>query len=451
MSALIGQATDLALVVEEDGTVLDTAFGAGEIFPGCQGAWRGKSWVDLVTVESQTKVNDMLETASKNVKSKARQVNHPRPDGPDVPVLYTVVPLKSEGRVVALGRDLSDLADTQQRLLEAQNSIEREYAKLRHAETRYRLLFEGVGGPVLVLDATSKGIVEANYIADELIGASGESILGTNFADHFDAKSKAAVETFVAQAEMLGRAQSKSLKLSRNDDVWVASADKFRHENKFYLLINLVAKKRSKVGDERSRAEEQLFQAIQTVPDSFVLTNEKGQVIRANQAFLELVQVVSNEQVKNQSLERWVGTPGVDLNVLISNLQKHGAFRLFATKLRGEKGSLADVEISAAALSIAPSSYVFLIRDISHRLKRGAERHTAPNNSPDRLSGLVGRVPLKEIVKETTDEIERLCIEAALNTSGDNRAVAADMLGLSRQSLYTKLRRYGIAEFAKGD
>jgi len=42
--------------------------------------------------------------------------------------------------------------------------------------------------------------------------------------------------------------------------------------------------------------------------------------------------------------------------------------------------------------------------------------------------------------------IEKLCIEAALEITGDNRASAADILGLSRQSLYAKLRRYGLGE-----
>ena len=55
-----------------------------------------------------------------------------------------------------------------------------------------------------------------------------------------------------------------------------------------------------------------------------------------------------------------------------------------------------------------------------------------------------GKVPLKELVRESTDIIERLCIEAALQMNGDNRAGAAEMLGLSRQSLYVKLHRYGI-------
>ena len=55
-------------------------------------------------------------------------------------------------------------------------------------------------------------------------------------------------------------------------------------------------------------------------------------------------------------------------------------------------------------------------------------------------------MPLKELVRETTDVIERLCIEAALELTGDNRASAAEILGLSRQSLYVKLRRYGLGD-----
>jgi DNA-binding NtrC family response regulator len=49
-------------------------------------------------------------------------------------------------------------------------------------------------------------------------------------------------------------------------------------------------------------------------------------------------------------------------------------------------------------------------------------------------------------VRESTDLIEKLCIEAALELTHDNRASAAEMLGLSRQSLYVKLRRYGLGD-----
>ena len=43
------------------------------------------------------------------------------------------------------------------------------------------------------------------------------------------------------------------------------------------------------------------------------------------------------------------------------------------------------------------------------------------------------------------DVIEKICIETALEMTKNNRAAAAEMLGLSRQSLYVKLRKFGLA------
>ena len=89
------------------------------------------------------------------------------------------------------------------------------------------------------------------------------------------------------------------------------------------------------------------------------------------------------------------------------------------------------------------------ISDIDRQKRAAAAPHPSQNIDP-RIEGLVneliGRVALKDLVREATDVIERLCIEAALNLTGDNRASAAEMLGLSRQSLYVKLRRYGLGD-----
>ena len=67
------------------------------------------------------------------------------------------------------------------------------------------------------------------------------------------------------------------------------------------------------------------------------------------------------------------------------------------------------------------------------------------------LSYLVGRMPMKDIVNETTEMIERMCIQSALELTHNNRASAAEMLGLSRQSLYVKLRRFGIIDDTEAD
>ena len=44
-----------------------------------------------------------------------------------------------------------------------------------------------------------------------------------------------------------------------------------------------------------------------------------------------------------------------------------------------------------------------------------------------------------------------MCIEAALKMTDDSRASAAEVLGLSRQSLYVKLRRYGLGDLGSDE
>ena len=71
---------------------------------------------------------------------------------------------------------------------------------------------------------------------------------------------------------------------------------------------------------------------------------------------------------------------------------------------------------------------------------------TAGNRGMVTSEPVHARSAMKDIVGETSDLIEQLCIEAALDLTRDNRAAAAEMLGLSRQSLYVKLRRYGMSD-----
>ena len=91
---------------------------------------------------------------------------------------------------------------------------------------------------------------------------------------------------------------------------------------------------------------------------------------------------------------------------------------------------------------MAKSAWFETVAEAQRRAKKALPR------SVEQLTELIGRVSLKDLVRESTEVIERLAIEAALELTGDNRASAAEMLGLSRQSLYVKLRRYGIGDLA---
>ena len=149
------------------------------------------------------------------------------------------------------------------------------------------------------------------------------------------------------------------------------------------------------------------------------------------------------------SLDTWLGRRGVDIGQMVSQLQDKGEIRNFHTIIRGQFGAVEDVEVSAVSVTEGETPcFGFALHHVSRQASNAKKQDQGLLRSVDEFTKLVGKVPLKELVRESTDIIERLCIEAALQMNGDNRAGAAEMLGLSRQSLYVKLHRYGIDDMS---
>ena len=194
------------------------------------------------------------------------------------------------------------------------------------------------------------------------------------------------------------------------------------------------------------KAKTKLLKLVENVPDGFVVTGQDGRILDRQRRLPR--HGAAGERGARRWASRWSagsGQPGVELDVLIANLRQRGPVRLFATTMRGEYGATTEVEISAVSVMNGERPcYGFAIRDVGPRVTAPARASARTPRSVEQLTELIGRVPLKDLVRETTDVIERLCIEAALELTGDNRASAAEMLGLSRQSLYVKLRRFGL-------
>jgi transcriptional regulator PpsR len=132
---------------------------------------------------------------------------------------------------------------------------------------------------------------------------------------------------------------------------------------------------------------------------------------------------------------------------MLGNVGTDSPLQLFSTVLRTETGMLIDVELSAVQAPVNDQIVILMfIRDISRRIDNRQTTDVHLPRSIEQITGRVGRVPLKQLVRESTDVIEALCVEAALKLTKDNRAAAAELLGLSRQSLYTKLKRFDIGD-----
>ncbi len=171
-----------------------------------------------------------------------------------------------------------------------------------------------------------------------------------------------------------------------------------------------------------------------------------GRIVQANPAFLDMIRVVNVDRIEGKGLDTWLGGSSVDLHVLMANLREHGTVRRFSSVVRDELGGSGMVEVSAAKIESPDGPlFGFTLREQSRADSAQTGGIGLPGSAAP-FTDLVGRVPLKDLVRDTADIIERLCIEAALRLTDNNRASAADMLGLSRQSLYIKLKRYGISD-----
>jgi len=451
---LVTIGSDVALVVSdaERGVIRDVAFGSDELAVELADQWVGKPWADTVTVDSRHKIEALLRDSTAKGIPRWRMVNHRSENGSDVPVLYAAIKLNGQSQVVALGRSMRPMATLQQQLVSAQQSMEREYLKLRQAETRHRLLFQVASEAVLIVDAQSRKILEANPAAAQLLEAGGKRLIGRSFPEGFNEDSTQALLSVLGSVRATGRTGSAMLKSSNGVREYSASASLFREERSSFFLIRLAAVNADLPPTGVPKQNSMVLDIVSSAPEGFVVTDLDGRILFANRAFLDLVQLATEEQSRNESLERWLGRPGVDFNLLTAQLREHGSLRLFATQLRGEYGTNTDVEICAVAVADGEEPcFGFTIRDVGQRVTFDRQVSRDKPRSVAQLTELVGRVPLKDLVRESTDMIEKLCIEAALEITGDNRASAAEILGLSRQSLYAKLRRYGLGELASAE
>jgi transcriptional regulator PpsR len=444
--SVVAAAADITLVMDSDGTIRDLAGGSEDLTQFGFDQWLGKSWFDVVTIESKPKLKDMLESAANAAALRWRQITHKTDNGTEIPVRYATISL-GDGRVLAIGRNMQAMAEMQQRLVEAQMSMEREYARMRRAETRYRLLFQLASEAILILDATTNKIVEANPAACKLLSREEKRLVGSSVASAFDGESRGRVQDLVTKIRDGATGETTSAVTAESHADLTLAGSFFRQDGNSFFLIRLVSKDATSAGEASSHSSNVVQNVMETLPEGFVVTDMNGEILKANDAFLDMAQVGTEEQVKGRAINRWIGRSTVDLNVLMANLKEHGSVRFFATVLRNEFGSSIDIEISAVSVEEGEIPCIgFIIRNLEGRVTLPETRTGTGPRSVEQLSKLVGRVPLKDLVQESTDIIESMCIEAALELTGDNRASAAEMLGLSRQSLYVKLRRHGLSQ-----
>ncbi|MER0238613.1 transcriptional regulator PpsR [Fulvimarina sp. MAC8] len=443
IASLVTATADFALLIDDAGTVVDVAMRQDVCPPEVYHEWIGRPFIETVTSECRLKAKRLLADGADHSETR-REINHPIPDAPDLPVSYVMLPLTKDSGHVALGRDLRSVADLQQRLISAQVAYDHEFEQVRSVEAQYRVLFETSTQFYLIVDPGNRRIIEANATARK--NFCDRDPVGTNLEEHFAPHDLVELDHLIATAFSSGKSEHGTLR-RRGEDGGRVSVNLrfFRHLGNSRLSIQIEPESGSSDLYSGDLAE-RLFAGLGAAsPDAIVILDGEMRVVSANQSYLDLLQIAEHSQIQGQNQSDRIGQRGVEMRVLKNAIDNQGIVRTLTTYVTQTYGATVPVEIGGTAIEVDGSRFYGLAIRRSERgvtsLPQSGKSEMRPAND---MIGLVGQMPLRDIVRDTTDIIERLCIEAALELTGNNRASAAELLGLSRQALYTKLRRFGI-------
>lgn len=440
--ALVSSVSDIALVTDRDGVILDVIWNLDAQGTFDPASLIGQSMSSIVTLECRPKIDDMLTAEGPAENGRQREINHKIDGLPEFPVRYSAV--GAGGSVIFLGHEIRAIAALQSRLVEAQRALDEDYSRLRQLETQYRVLFQTSSEALLVIDAATGRIEDANAAATRALGSEAAEVKSRPFESLFGEDQVAAVREAMHSVNASGQSDTFHAALRNGPGAASCTLSIFRAAHATMILCTI--NPTDKAVDGPGGIDDVLIDMVGRIPDAMVLTDEVGQIRWCNDAFLGMAEVALAPQVEGEPLARFLGRPGVDMEIIISNAQDHGRLRAFSSVLTGAFGSETRVEISVASLSEPEPMIGFVMRDISRYDQIPSRKPEINQESSNDLMNLVGSVPLKELVRASTEEIEKMCIETALKKTGNNRASAAEMLGLSRQSLYVKLRRFGLLD-----
>ncbi|MEY4468116.1 MAG: transcriptional regulator PpsR, partial [Pseudomonadota bacterium] len=283
-AALLAAAADVVLVVDAKGVVEDVSSSAGALpVEGGQHTWIGKSWEDIVTIETRPKIAKLIKDADSEGRTVWRQVNVKATSGPDVPLSFCAIRVGPNGRMIALGRDLRAQSILQQQLVDAQQAMERDYLRLRHLESRYRILFDLTSEGVMVVEGKNLKIVEANPSAASALGESVRRLVGRNILDCFDPKAGTTLSKLLEIVRASGKADQLSLPSAKGQMTLAVSV--IQEESGELLLVRIVSENQANAAISSSAAQGELvLRVLEQTPDAFVVTDNDGEILAANRA-----------------------------------------------------------------------------------------------------------------------------------------------------------------------
>ena len=443
---LLRVASDITLSLTASGIIQTVLVSPHSRTLGDLTHWRGRQITDFLTVEAQEKFRRRMEEIAQDREDALRpiELNHVDRARWEFPIRYAMWREGPDGHLILIGQDMRPLAEIQQQLVAAQVALEKDDDYHRQVETRYRVMLESHERPVLFADAGTGRIIDLNQAAVLLLAADRASITGRKLDQVFMTPGRSSLHAQLGarladdpaeRIEVLSADGTRRLNLH---------AKPFRAAGVATLMIRVEDRPRE-TADVAAPLDTRLARLVDRTSDGIALLDAAGMLVTCNDAFLSQCDLAHTSEIEGRPISDFLARGSVDQRVLLEQAGRKGALRVYTTRLERAYGNHLAVEIAATTLGDGEGGgYGLIVRDISRREAPRDADGQAPQAGMNNVMELVGGTPLKEIVSATTDVIERMCIETALDLTRNNRVAAAEMLGLSRQSLYVKLRKFDL-------
>jgi len=451
IGSLVTLGADVVMLVDKASIVSQIYFANNDLADYGLANTVGRHLRDCVTIESIPKIDSMLSAGTSRHPVRGYQVNHKCNGKPDLPLVYSAYSAQDFPYTIVVGHELRQQMLDQQRLVQTQMELEADYRELKDAETRYRTAFKVATVAYVMLDGERRTILDANPAASALLSSAGAPLSGKSIRDLFGKQDRDRLGDAISEA----RHSPNPVDL---DGIVIAKGEtvsltiRSYRENGITNLLLAVWPAEQNQETKRQRGEKAVGAAaidLTDLPEAVVQTDTDGMVLAANTLFLDLIHAPSLTQVLGRSIGTWFSTSAIDIRVLYARLLDEPSIRGFTSTLTDNLSGESAVSLSARLNPANDTIQLVVIPQMT-----ASERLTIPSPGvPDQAEGfsaLVGKVPLKDLIRESLDVIEKICIEAALDQTSNNRAYAAEILGLSRQSLYIKLRRHGLEDYRPG-
>lgn len=240
-------------------------------------------------------------------------------------------------------------------------------------ESRFRMLFEGVRAPMLLIEPDSGRIVDANPAAVDFYGWTADELrsmtvdqINTLTPGHIRAEMRRAVEARKNHFEFQHRHADGSL---RYVDVYSGTVMVDGAQLLYSFIVDSTLRREAEL--ELLEREWLMRTVFETTRDGFCLLNTDGTIRMVNRAYAEMSGFSEEKLLSIHYTSLCAPSDRGAADEALSSIAGSQAV-LFESVQQRQDGSVFDVEVSAAALP-DDAGIVCFIRDISRRKQRTAE------------------------------------------------------------------------------